>query len=320
MTASVTNRYMPAEDVIVYVTERLRTSASRLALPVPDDRGRSTADGERPTEDVGEARPHKKRLGQSLVAFWTGTDCPPDSLNKYILLTARMLRYEVSEQEAVGVLQTYIAEHPDPSFSDRLSSGQHAEVSRVIRNTVRAVYADNGGQADPETSTRILDKAHAYFQRVGFKLCDKTTWDRLGAAVTLLGPDFVWSDEEVDLIRQNLVPILKTDLATAAAATKHFLRFVQGQAGKEISRDNLPFILKDYELRIRKAKKKSAFLSRLIALNWLVISKHHQWFARGSGRKGRARQYEIGPALVYKFDASEQVSINPNGNSGRQED
>ncbi|HMP02776.1 MAG TPA: hypothetical protein PKC45_09785 [Gemmatales bacterium] len=135
MTASVTNRYMPAEDVIVYVTERLRTSASRLMLPVPDDRGRSTADGERPAVDVGEARSRKKRLGQSLVDFWTGTDCPPDSLNKYILLTARMLRFEVSEAEAVGVLQNYMAEHPDLSFSDRLSSGQHAEVSRVIRST-----------------------------------------------------------------------------------------------------------------------------------------------------------------------------------------
>ncbi|HMP59475.1 MAG TPA: hypothetical protein PKD86_09000 [Gemmatales bacterium] len=320
MTASVTNRYMPAEDVIVYVTERLRTSASRLMLPVPDDRGRSTADGERPAVDVGEARSRKKRLGQSLVDFWTGTDCPPDSLNKYILLTARMLRFEVSEAEAVGVLQNYMAEHPDLSFSDRLSSGQHAEVSRVIRSTVRAVFADNGGQADPETSTRILDKAHAFFRRIGFKLSDRTTWNRLNMTTGQLGPDFGWSEEEMELIRRNLVPVLKADLPLAASATRHFLRYVHGQQGTEISRDNIPYILKDYQLKIRKSKKKSAFLKQLIGLDWLVISKHHQWFARGSGRQGRARQYEIGPALVYKFDTPRQASNNPEGNNNSRED
>lgn len=316
MIASTTNNYMTTEAVLTFVKDRLRASASRVEPPMSNARGRPLADDRRHAVDVAEARLPKKRLGQSLVDFWEGTDCPPDSLNRYILLSARVLRYEVSDEEAVKLLEAYIAEHPDASFSDRLSSGQHAEVSRVVRGTVRAVYADNGGQADPESSTRILDKAHAYFQRVGFRLSDRTTWDRLGSAVARLGPDFDWSEVELHLIQMQLVPVLKTDLATASAATKHFLRYVHGKQGKEISRNNIPYILKDYQLCIRKSKKKSAFLSRLLTLGWLVISKHHQWFPRGSGRAGRARQYEIGPALAYKFDAPHQVRMNPDGNIG----
>jgi hypothetical protein len=316
MIAATPDNYTTTEAVLTFVKDRLRASASRGEPTTPDARGRPPAGDGRHAADVAEASPPKKRLGQSLVDFWAGADCPPDSLNKYILLSARVLRYEVVEEEAVKVLEEYIAEHPDASFSDRLSSGQTAEVTRVIRSTVRAVYGDNGGQADPEASTRILDKAHAFFRRVGFRLSDKTTWDRLRGATGQLGPDFDWSEEELQLIERHLVPVLKTDLATASAATKHFLRYVHGQQGKEISRDNIPYILKDYQLCIRKSKKKSAFLKQLIGLNWLVISKHHQWFARGSGRQGRARQYEIGPALTYKFDAPRQVRNNLSGNNG----
>lgn len=316
MTIPATINYMTAEEVLNFVKSRLRTSASRSVLPRLEGRGRPEVGAERPSH-TEEAHQPRKRLGQSLVAFWTGIDCPPDSLNQYILLSARVLRYEVSEEEAVNVLGTFCAEHPDASFSDRLSSGQHAEVTRVIRNTVRAVFSDNGGQADPETSTRILDKAHAFFQRVGFILSDRTTWDRLNEETVQLGPDFEWSEEETELIRRNLVPVLKTDLATASSATKHFLRYVHGQQEREISRDNLPYILKDYQLKIRKSKKKSAFLKQLIGLDWLIISKHHQWHVRGSGRKGRARQYKIGSALAYQFDAPQQSRINPDGNGGR---
>lgn len=313
MTARTKVHYMNTQHLLAYVEARLRTPELGLAAETP--RGGRPQHVDAPLHSLPLAT-KRKRLGQSLVDFWTGTDCPPDSLNKYILLSARVLRYEVSDEEAMKVLEAYTAEHPDASFSDRLSSGQTAEVSRVIRSTVRAVFADNGGQADPETSTRILSKAHAFFQRVGFKLSDRTTWDRVCGTAGQLGPDFDWSEEETELIRRNLVPVLKADLATASLATKHFLRFVHGQQGREISRNNLPYILKGHQLKIRKSKKKSAFLKQLIGLDWLVISKHHQWFARGSGRQGRARQYEIGPALRYKFDAPRQVRINLSGNNG----
>ncbi len=300
MTTPPPNAYMTAEDVLSYVKRRLSPPTSvRVTNGPPNAAEASAVVG---VEPVAQrlAVSGRKRIGQSLVDFWSGVDCRPDTLNKHILLTARMLRYEVSEQQAVEVLERYCAEHPAPTFSDRLSAGKHSEVSRVIRETARAVYADNGGQPDPVESKRILDRAQAFFHRIGFKVSDKGTWDFL-RSTRRLGADFAWSPEEVDVIRETIVPILKSSLDTSLRATKHFIRFVKGHEDREISRDSLPTILRNFDLSIRKSKKKSDFLKQLLALGWITISKEHEWYQRGSGRKGKARQYVVGPALVHKF-------------------
>ena len=308
MTETPSNPYMSREDLLSYVKSRL---SPRTPLRVPNNPLNSAETiAVVAVESVTQRAPgpRRKRIGQALVDFWTGVDCRPDTLNKYILLTARMLRYEVAEEQAVDVLERYCAEHPAPGFSDRLSAGRHSEVSRVIRETVRAVYAVNGGQPEPVRSRRILDRAHAFFQRVGFEVGDKSTWERLLWNRRKLVADFAWSPEEVKLISETIVPILKTSLDTSLRATKHFIRFVKGHEDREISRDSLPTILRNFDLNIRKSQKKSDFLQQLLALGWIAISKEHEWYQRGSGRKGKARQYVVGPALVHKFQPAQPDS------------
>jgi hypothetical protein len=300
---ATTNHYMTAADMLAYVEARLRPAGDGGTAGRTGNR--PAGDGPPPVEPArvtGSAGGGSKRpIGQRLVAFWTGDDCPADTLNVHILLTARLLRHEVGEDEAVTVIERYCREHPDPSFSDRLSAGRLATVTRVIRDTVRVVYDGNGGQPDPQASTRKLNRAAAYFRRVGFRLADKTTWHRLTDPKAAVAPDFHWSADEAVLVRDVVVPVLKTDLSTALAATKYFLRFVQANPGREVSRDSLPALLRGFDLRIRKAKKKSGFIQALISLEWLVISKQHTWHRRGSGLTGSARQYEVGSKLAYKF-------------------
>lgn len=312
---ATTNHYMTAADMLAYVEARLRPAGDGGTAGRTGNR--PAGDGLPPAEPVtraGSAGGGSKRpIGQRLVAFWTGDDCPADTLNVHILLTARLLRHEVGEDEAVAVIERYCREHPDPSFSDRLSAGRLATVTRVIRDTVRVVYDGNGGQPDPAASTRKLNRAAAYFRRVGLRLADKTTWHRLTDPKTAIAPDFHWSAEESALVRDVIVPVLKTDLSTALAATKYFLRFVHANPGREVSRDSLPTLLRGFDVKIRKAKKKSGFIQALITLEWLVISRPHTWHKRGSGLTGSARQYEVGPMLAYKFAGGVERRVTVQG-------
>ena len=136
----------------------------------------------------------KGRYADVITEFWTG-EGKPDTLNDGIRLLALMLPYYLDEIEAVDLIEQYIDELPDDSFSDRLSSGKRSDVSRVVRNTVKAVYDGNRGQPDPQLSKDKLDLTHQAWQRRGFNPTDKSTWKKTtqtGLAPSL-APDFNWT-------------------------------------------------------------------------------------------------------------------------------
>jgi hypothetical protein len=172
--------YMPAEDVFEFVKQRLKAKR-----PVSEA---EEATGPPPKKDNSKKPPSAGKLGslgkmkgrcdKVLVDFWTGRNNPPDTLNDGIRLLALVLPFfGKSEAEAIDLIEDYIDALPDWTFSDRLSSGNRAEVSRVVKNTVRQAFHGNGGQPDPATSTtKLLATAQAW-KRKGFDPTDQTTWN-----------------------------------------------------------------------------------------------------------------------------------------------
>jgi hypothetical protein len=137
-----------------------------------------------------------------------------------------------SEAEALDLIEDYIDALPHWTFSDRLISGDRAEFSRVVRNTVRQAYHGNAGQSDPSTSTRKLQATAEAWKRKGFDLTDKSTWTRPTATGTItLAPDFTWTPSELQQLAQ-MQPILRTGLEIAASAVRHVLRLVEGHQGE----------------------------------------------------------------------------------------
>ena len=138
------------------------------------------------------------RYAQVLVDFWMGRNNPPDSLNCIIILTARMLPcYFDDPDDAIEFVEGLVDGLPDVSFSNRLTGNGRKEVSRIIRQSVDAVFSDNGRQHDPELSSSKLGKVFAAWQRKGFSLVDRASWGSCSRAVPLAGVDFKWTADEL---------------------------------------------------------------------------------------------------------------------------
>src|SRR5262249_30796128 len=145
--------YMPAEEVFQFVKARLRPP-QRQPAPKTPTKPRNKQTG-RPGS-LGSLGKMKGRYAGVLSDFWSGRLVVPDTLNTGIRLLALVLPYYLEEEEARNLIEKYIDELPDRSFSDRLSSGNRIEVSRIVAKTVRQVYSGNGGQPDPELSSTKL--------------------------------------------------------------------------------------------------------------------------------------------------------------------
>jgi hypothetical protein len=168
----------------------------------------------------------------------------------------------------------------------RLSSGNRAEVSRVVKNTVRQAYHGNAGQADPSTSTRKLQATAQAWQRKGFDPTDKSTWNRSTTTGTItLAPDFTWTPQELEHLAQMQL-LLHTDVGTVASAVRHVLRMVKGHQGE------------------------------------IAVGLVKQVLADGKQRRGRARTYGVGEAMLHKFQpvvesGAKVLPLLPNTNTNK---
>ncbi len=259
----------------------------------------------------------KGRYAQVLADFWSGRLQMPDTLNQGIRLLALPLPYYRSEDEAVALIDSYIDDLPDYSFSDRLSAGDLSEVSRVVRNTVRQVYDGNGGQPDPELSTQKLKATVAAWQRRGFDPTDKGTWAKVGCGGPVsLAKDFCWKPEEV-MKRGTIQKVLSCPLQAASEAVKHLLRLVKGHTG-ELAMPFVQRLLEGFGINCRHHGKENQFLALLRHWDWIRVTAWERWHQRkaeGAGHQGRARTFAIGEALQHKFEDRAASG----GRSGRAE-
>ena len=302
--------YMPVQEIVAYVQDR-------LAVPKPKEQPKAQRQtkanakigaGEGGMADLG---PMKGQYRQKLVAFWTGSSNPPDSLNQGIVLLARVLPFYLdNEKDAVALVERYIDELPDVSFSDRLSGGNRAEVSRVVRNTIRVVYHGNSGQTDSETSTQKLQATVAAWKKRGFDPTDKTTWER--AAVNNL-PDvkannFFWKGQDVIKLGQ-LQKVLNASLETVSTAMKYLINLVKKHSG-ELAMNLVKKVLESFGIACGHHGKINMVLKLLRQWNWIYVRAFEKWYRQdeeGEKRQGRARSYGVGTEMVEKFEEKSAV-------------
>jgi hypothetical protein len=290
-------RHIPADAVFDFVRARLRdpgpkqqAAEKKPKAPRPGSPG-----------SLGSLGRMRGRYAQVLADFWSGRLQVPDTLNQGIRLLALPLPYYLpDEQAAVDLIERYIDELPDGSFSDRLSSGDREEISRIVRNTVKQVYNDNGGQPDPELSRKKLAATVRAWDKRGFNPTDKDTWDRSSPAQpSLLTPDFAWTPDEMQQLRE-IQAILHAPLQAASDAVKYFLRLVKAHKG-EISVSLVKEILVSFGVKCGHNGKANKFLAMLRQWDWIRITARESWHRRATRRKGRARTYAIGSAMACQF-------------------
>ena len=298
--------YMPAEDVFNYVAARLRDPQ-----PVNATR-KSSTNSTKPAKQSGGATEIRSSLGKMkgryadvITGFWSGELTQPDTLNDGIRLLALMLPYYVDELEAVDLIEQYIDELPDDSFSDRLSSGKRSAVSRVVRNTVQAVYDGNRGQPDPQLSKAKLDLTYQAWQRRGFNPTDKSTWTKTTQSdvAPSLAPDFNWTIDEIPRIAV-IQKLLVCDIDVASKALKHLLRLIKAHRG-EVAIAYVRVILAGFGIKCGGHHGKVNKLLQLLRdWGWIYVRCEERWHgvdSEGNKLPGRARAYGIGPAIRHKF-------------------
>lgn len=304
--------YMPAEQVFQFVKERLATPQLKEKRKAADQ---SQKPKDRAATGMADLGPMRAQYRQKLVEFWTGRHTPANSLNQGICLLARVLPFYLDDEEdAIGLIERYIDELPDVSFSDRLAAGRRGEVSRVVRHTVRTVYQGNGGQPHPETSTRKLGITVAAWKKRGFDPTDQTTWGR----ADYYRPDvsinnFFWKGEDIIKLGQ-LQKILNSSLDMVSTAVKHLLNLVKKHTG-EIAMTLVKKVLESSGIACGHHGKANAVMRLLNEWNWIYVRAYEKWYAPHEGgekKPGRARSYGIGPEMLEKFEVKSGGSDTDN--------
>jgi hypothetical protein len=302
--------YMPVEDVFNYVKARLK-----IRHPVKEIREQAKGQSEKSKNakalvsaaGLGSLGKMKNRFASVLVNFWSGRYQEPDTLNIGIRLLALTLPYYKSEDEAIELIESYIDDLPDCSFSDRLTADDRGEVSRIVRNTVRQANEGNAGQPDPELSKHKLKATVAAWQQRGFDPTDKNTWDKASSGGKIaLAKDFCWKPEEVIKLRP-IQKLLNCNLQTTSDAVKHFVRLVKGHAG-EIAVPFAKRLLEGFGINCGHHGKVNKFLALLRQWEWIRVTVWERWHERRTDEeapKGRARTYVVGDALKHKYEETQ---------------
>jgi hypothetical protein len=258
--------YGPMADALAFIVGHLKEQEQ-----APAKKKVSAAKKKVTTKDVvlGSLGKQKGVYRTTLVDFWTGKTTPADSLNTAIVLTARMLPHYCSEEKATDYIEELIDDLPDDSFSDRLSSGNRKEVSRVIRNTVSKVYDGNAGQADVEKSDEKLSMTKKAWDRIGFNLMDKTTWSRSSST---LGRYFNFKPEHIKSLGY-LADILKTSLENCVELTRQVIRIVHTQ--RELSVKYFLKVVKSFGVGTRHDGRVNEYINALCRLGWIIRLKNY---------------------------------------------
>ena len=174
----------------------------------------------------------KGRFLRTMVDFFTGKFQPgDDTIGKYLTPWARTIAIVEDCQdvdELKDKLQRCIDLIPDTSFSDRLSDNP-AELERVMDYTLEAIVKNNGYQARPAESTRILLNLKKTCDRIGFVPSDPSTWATLdNHDIFKADMRLVWTPELATLVR-TLVPILSCTMSQAKDFLKLFFAWVEAK-------------------------------------------------------------------------------------------
>lgn len=261
--------YGSRTDALAFIAGHLKEQEQEEAKPATKKAG---AKKPVPKKEgvLGSLGKQKGCYRNTLVDFWTGKTTPVDSLNTAIVLTARMLPHYCDDaDQAIDYIEELIDELPNDDFSDRLSSGNRKEVSRIIRATVSKVYDSNGGQPDVEKSNEKLSATKKAWDRIGFNLLDRSTWGRASSA---LGKYFNFTPQQIKSLGY-LAGILKTDLNTCAELTRQVLRIVHTQ--RELSVKYFLKVAKSFGVGTKHDGRINEYVNALCSLGWIIRLKDY---------------------------------------------
>ncbi len=270
-----------------------------LSIIQPCDAAPPKVQKEKPNQSPNAATENvfgklRGRYAQVLVDFWTGVNNPPDSLNCAVVLTARMLpHYFDDPDDASDFIEGLVDSLPHVGFSNRLSGNGRKEVSRIVRQSVEAVYNDNGHQRDPDLSTKKLNAVFAAWRRKGFSLVERSTWANCSRAAAFVSDDFKWTADE----RHTLTyfsSILHADLETTANATCHLLRALVNHPTGEMSIRYVRNLLLSFDIKCKKHGKVNEYVKALATAGWIEQVGGHIIGFRG-------RHWQLGERMRSRF-------------------
>lgn len=287
--------YMPRKDVREYIVTRLVTRqvgagpvASNIAEPsviTPKQPIRASSAVNTPVRNNVTGK-----YARLIIDFWSGKNTPQKSLNQNILLLANIAPfYFATREEAVTAIENMIDGFDDISFSERLSSGNKDEISRVVRNAVKKAFTSS------LSNQKLIATFDAWSQK-GFNPFDKSTWF-VTAGRMKLGAHFDWTQADQPVLEQ-LKAILKSDATRTAAFTKELMRIVAGHDG-EIAITFIERLLSNQGIKkgSNRDRKASQVIKLLLRLNWIVLLEESRWHPRQADKSqspGQARRYGIG--------------------------
>lgn len=309
--AWVTNpaSYMPRDAVYLYVADRLIPRLrDQLITQNPATRQVNKPKTANTVKNINGSSVMKDRFALDIQEFWTGTHTPPDSLNRAILLIANIAPlYYSDHKSAISAVEALIDGLPDISFSDRLSSGNRAAVSRVVASAVIQAFADHQRLVE---SNAILTATHKVWTEKGFHPFDKSTWSNTAGSMQL-GADFDWTDAERPVL-SKIQSILKSDAQKTAHFVKYLMRLVSGHDG-EIAIAFVESLFQKHGIKkgSNRDRKATALMKVLLANDWIVLLSESRWHPRQADKsqsKGIARRYGIGAALQHKFATGKSLN------------
>jgi hypothetical protein len=295
-------KYMPRSDVTSYISERL---IPRFPIQVSNKIcvSEQVINSNAVMSENNNKRSNvmKGRFALDIQTFWTGINTPPDTLNRAILLIANIAPHYYSESlNAISAIEALIDDLPDIGFSDRLSSGNRADVSRVVVHAVSKAFQSY--QTATESNAKLTATFQAWTEK-GFHPFDKSTWGDISGSMKL-GADFDWTDAEKTVLSatQN---ILKTDAINTAHFLKYLIRIIAGHDGEiAITFVEQLMVKNGIKKGSHRDRKANALMKLLLEKGLIVLLSESRWHPRQTDKsqsRGIARRYGIGAALKNKF-------------------
>lgn len=313
-------KYMPKDKVIKFITERLDLSKAKDAAPQVT----SVARNSKVTESTSKAdAPIVKKTSLAgrtkfaIISYWRDGQPTFSHLNSAIRTTLQALHAEgTSQGDAEAFVFQLVGDLPNKLLSSRLVDGLE-RIKKEIARQASSVFGE-----EPNEKWR---KSIQHWTRYGFRVSDITSWGRMQTIdqVVVDCEEIDFTEDEVQAVIKIIAPIVvgtkqankPAKQVEAIRATAYFLRYVKC-CQREIPVNAIPQILSQFEIKIKKRGKSSAFIKALMDLGWIYLRTEYFCPKLVSGgrstERGRARSYGIGPAMVNKFNLSKQEKNNSN--------
>ncbi len=285
-------RAIPLARVIAHLQAHIHLTPLKAKKATRSGRRRKKRGG---GNGMGKVEPLKGRHLEFLTGVVLGTESlPPDTIGCWATPALRhlMLVDGLSSEEALVKLEQFYDAIPDPSFSDRLSSGNLGELLRTDAYTTAKIAEGNLYQPRPEESADKFARVRHYCERIGFAFADPSTWhvlrSRRQCPFDITDVDFCLTFEEKLAVKEAGAANLKCDLPSVYQAAHCVKAFITKYPGRELPGSLVPqlcaglpiswHIPSDAGTRRKKAER---FLALLCLLGTIKVVRPKEWHGPG---------------------------------------